>query len=198
MSPDLAFNTAVSFVTNTNWQSYGGETTLSYFTQMVGLTVQNFLSAATGLAVLMALIRGIRERKTKDLGNFWVDITKATLILFICFILALVLVSQGAVQTLDGPITGQLLQPVTDSNGLTVTEQTIPVGPVASQEAIKELGTNGGGFFNANSAHPFENPTPFTDLLEILAILMIPVGLCLVFGNMVRDRRQGSRCSSRW
>jgi potassium-transporting ATPase potassium-binding subunit len=192
VSPDLAFNIAVSFVTNTNWQSYAGETTLSYFTQMVGLTVQNFLSAATGLAVLMALIRGIRQRKTKDLGNFWKDVTKATLILLpLCFIFSLILVSQGTVQTLDGPMTVQLLQPVTDSNGLIVTEQTIPLGPVASQEAIKELGTNGGGFFNTNSAHPFENPTPITNMLEIMAILIIPVSLCFTFGSMVRDRRQG-------
>ena len=147
VSPDLAFNIAVSFVTNTNWQSYAGETTLSYFTQMMGLTVQNFLSVVTGLAVLMALIRGIRQRKTKDLGNFWKDVTKATLVLLpICLILALVLVSQGTVQTLDGPMTVRLLQPVTDSNGIIVTEQTVPLGPAASQEAIKELGTNGGGF----------------------------------------------------
>jgi K+-transporting ATPase ATPase A chain len=192
VAPDLAFNTATSFVTNTNWQSYAGETTLSYFTQMVGLTVQNFLSAATGLAVLMALIRGIRQRKTKDLGNFWKDVTKATLILLpICFILALALVSQGTVQTLDGPMTVHMLQPVTDSNGIIVTEQTVPLGPVASQEAIKELGTNGGGFFNTNSAHPFENPTPITNVLEVLAILIIPVALCFTFGSMVRDRRQG-------
>lgn len=192
VSPDLAFNTAVSFVTNTNWQSYAGETTMSYFTQMVGLTVQNFLSAATGLAVLIALIRGIRQRTTKDLGNFWVDMTRATLILLpLSFILALLLVSQGAVQTLDGPISAHLLQPVTDGSGQLVNVQTIPVGPVASQEAIKMLGTNGGGFFNANSAHPFENPTPLSNFLELLGLLVIPVGLCFAFGNMVKDRRQG-------
>ncbi len=192
VSPDLAFNTAVSFVTNTNWQSYGGETTMSYFTQMVGLTVQNFLSAATGLAVLIAFIRGIRGRTVKELGNFWVDMSRATLVLlFLSFILALLLVSQGVPQTLDGPIVGQLVQPFTDINGEVVTTQLIPVGPVASQEAIKMLGTNGGGFFNTNSAHPFENPTPFSNLLENLALLMIPLGVCLVFGNMVKDRRQG-------
>jgi K+-transporting ATPase ATPase A chain len=165
---------------------------MSYFTQMVGLTVQNFLSAATGLTVIMALIRGIRQRTTTDLGNFWKDVTRATLILLpLSFILALFLVSQGTVQTLDGPISAQLLQPVTDSAGNLVTVQTIPVGPVASQEAIKLLGTNGGGFFNANSAHPFENPTPLTNLIEILALLAIPAGLCFTFGSMIKDRRQG-------
>jgi K+-transporting ATPase ATPase A chain len=192
VSLETAFNAAVSFTTNTNWQSYAGETTMSYFTQMVGLTVQNFLSAATGLTVIMALIRGIRQRTTTDLGNFWKDVTRATLILLpLSFILALFLVSQGTVQTLDGPISAQLLQPVTDSAGNLVTVQTIPVGPVASQEAIKLLGTNGGGFFNANSAHPFENPTPLTNLIEILALLAIPAGLCFTFGSMIKDRRQG-------
>ncbi|MDW5564280.1 MAG: potassium-transporting ATPase subunit KdpA [Methanomassiliicoccus sp.] len=192
VSLDTAFNTAVSFTTNTNWQSYAGETTMSYFTQMVGLTVQNFLSAASGLAVLMALIRGIRQRTTKDLGNFWKDVTRATLILLpLSFVLALILVSQGSVQTLDGPISAHLLQPVTDSAGDLITVQTIPVGPVASQEAIKMLGTNGGGFFNTNSAHPFENPTPLSNLLEIFALLLIPVGVVFAFGEMVKDRRQG-------
>ena len=193
VSVDTAFNTAVSFVTNTNWQSYAGETTMSYFTQMVGLTVQNFLSAATGIAVLIALIRGIRQRTTGDLGNFWRDVTRATLILLpISFVLALILVSQGSVQTLDGSITAQLLQSVTDTSGNTVTVQTIPVGPVASQEAIKLLGTNGGGFFNTNSAHPFENPTPLSNLLEIFALLLIPIGAVFAFGEMVKDRRQGA------
>jgi K+-transporting ATPase ATPase A chain len=192
VSPDLAFNTAVSFATNTNWQSYAGETTMSYFTQMVGLTVQNFLSAATGIAILIALIRGIHRRTTKDLGNFWVDMTRATLILLpLSFILALLLVSQGTPQTIDGPMTAHLLQSVTDSSGHLVALQSIPLGPVASQEAIKVLGTNGGGFFNANSAHPFENPTPFSNLLEILGLLVVPVGLCFTFGSMVKDRRQG-------
>ena len=161
VSPDLGFNTAVSFVTNTNWQSYAGETTMSYFTQMVGLTVQNFLSAATAVAVLMALIRGIHRKSTKDLGNFWVDMTRAVLILLpLSLILALILVSQGVPQTFNGPIVGHLVQSIVNSNGNLVTTQIIPVGPVASQEAIKMLGTNGGGFFNTNSAHPFENPTP--------------------------------------
>jgi K+-transporting ATPase ATPase A chain len=192
VAPDLAFNTAVSFVTNTNWQSYAGETTMSYFTQMVGLTVQNFLSAATGLAVLMALIRGIRSRTTKDLGNFWVDMTRATLILLpLAFILAIFLISQGVPQTIDGPIQAHLVQPVVDNNSNLISMQTIPVGPVASQEAIKMLGTNGGGFFNTNSAHPFENPTPLSNLFENLGLLIIPVALCLVFGSMVKDRRQG-------
>jgi len=192
VTPDLAFNTAVSFNTNTNWQSYAGETTMSYFTQMIGLTVQNFLSAATGIAILIALIRGIHGKTTKDLGNFWVDMTRATLILLpLALILALLLVSQGVPQTLSGPIVGHLVQPAIDSSGHLVSTQIIPIGPVASQEAIKELGTNGGGFFNANSAHPFENPTPFSNLLEILGLLTIPVALCLVFGNMVKDRRQG-------
>ena len=138
---------------------------MSYFTQMVGLTVQNFLSAATGLAILMALIRGIHRKTTKDLGNFWVDMTRAILILLpISFVLAILLVSQGVPQTLGGPIVGHLVQSVTDYSGNIISTQTIPVGPVASQEAIKMLGTNGGGFFNTNSAHPFENPTPFSNL----------------------------------
>lgn len=192
VSLDTAFNTAVSFATNTNWQSYAGETAMSYFTQMVGLTVQNFLSAASGLAVMMALIRGIRQRTTRDLGNFWKDVTRATLVLLpLAFVLALILVSQGTVQTLNGPITAQMLQPAVDQAGNLVSVQTIPVGPVASQEAIKLLGTNGGGFFNTNSAHPFENPTPLTNLLEIFAILLIPVSAVFAFGEMVGDRRQG-------
>jgi len=192
VAPDLAFNTAVSFVTNTNWQSYAGETTMSYFTQMVGLTVQNFLSAATGVAVLMAFIRGIHRRTTKDLGNFWVDLTRAVLILLpMTIILAMLLVSQGVPQTFDGPIAGHLVQATTDYSGHLVSTQVIPVGPVASQEAIKMLGTNGGGFFNTNSAHPFENPTPLSNLMENLGLLVIPVGLCFTFGAMVRDRRQG-------
>lgn len=192
VSLDTAFNATVSFTTNTNWQSYAGETTMSYCTQMVGLTVQNFLSAATGLAVVMALIRGIGQRATTDLGNFWKDITRAILILLpLSFILAMVLVSQGCVQTLDGPMNAHLLQPVIDSTGAVVTTQTIPLGPVASQEAIKLLGTNGGGFFNANSAHPFENPTALTNLIEIVTLMIIPAGLCFTFGSMVKDRRQG-------
>ncbi|HUL39364.1 MAG TPA: potassium-transporting ATPase subunit KdpA [Methanomassiliicoccales archaeon] len=188
---DLAFNTAVSFTTNTNWQSYAGETTMSHFSQMIGLTVQNFLSAATGLAILIALIRGIHRRTTKDIGNFWVDMTRAVLILLpLSFILALFLVSQGAVQTLDGPMVGHLLQDVS-MPGQTISTQQIPLGPVASQEAIKMLGTNGGGFFSTNSAHPFENPTPLTDFFEVVSFLLIPVGLCFAFGRMVKDKRQG-------
>ena len=167
---------------------------MSYFTQMIGLTVQNFLSAAMAVAVLMALIRGIHRKTTKTIGNFWTDMTRATLILLpLCIILALLLVSQGVPQTLNGPITGHLVQSVTDYSGNLVMTQNIPVGPVASQEAIKILGTNGGGFFNTNSAHPFENPTPLSNLMEIIGLLLIPVSLVLVFGNMVKDRRQGMR-----
>jgi K+-transporting ATPase ATPase A chain len=190
--PDVAFNTAVSFATNTNWQAYGGETTLSYLTQMAALTVQNFASAATGLAVLVALARGIARRSADTVGNFWVDLVRGTLyvLLPLSFLLAIVLVSQGVVQTFRGPATVDLLEPlhVADS---TVTHRTIARGPVASQVAIKQLGTNGGGFFNANSAHPFENPSPASDLLESLAILLIPAGLCFAFGRLVGDRRQG-------
>jgi potassium-transporting ATPase potassium-binding subunit len=192
VSVDSAFNIAVSFVSNTNWQSYAGETTMSYFTQMVGLTVQNFLSAATGVAVLMALVRGIRQRTTKDIGNFWKDVSRATLILLpLSFVLAIILVSQGCPQTFNGPIAAHLLQSTVDAGGNPVTMQYIPVGPVASQEAIKVLGTNGGGFFNTNSAHPFENPTPLTNLLEIFALLLVPIGVVFTFGEMVKDRRQG-------
>lgn len=182
--PDLAFNTAVSFVTNTNWQAYGGETTLSYFTQMTGMTVQNFLSAATGIVVVIALTRGIVRRQAKEIGNFWVDLTRCVIwiLLPISVILALALVSQGVIQNLSSYLTVETLE------GL---KQTLALGPVASQEAIKELGTNGGGFFNANSAHPFENPTPLSNLLELLAILVIPAGLTVTFGKMVGDRKQG-------
>lgn len=190
--PDLALNTAASFATNTNWQSYSGETTLSYLTQMLGLTVQNFLSAATGMAVLVALIRGLVRRTSESLGSFWVDLTRSVLyiLLPLSVLLALVLVSQGVVQTLQPSHTVTLLQPIT-VNGNATTEQTIALGPAASQVAIKQLGTNGGGFFGANSAHPLENPTPLSNLLETLAILLIPVALCFTFGRMVGDRRQG-------
>jgi K+-transporting ATPase ATPase A chain len=192
LSIDLAFNTAVSFVTNTNWQAYAGEVTMSPLTQMIGMTVQNFISAAVGIAVLMALIRGISRRSTKKLGNFWKDVTKATLILIpICFVLALIYVSQGVPQTLDTSVEVHLLQPTVDAIGNPVVIQKIPIGPVASQMAIKHLGTNGGGFFNANSAHPFENPNGITCLITILAILIIPGGLCYTYGKMVKDRRQG-------
>ncbi len=204
VAPDTAFNTAVSFVTNTNWQSYMGETTMSYLTQMLGLTVQNFLSAATGMAVLAAFVRGLTRRPPLSslplaggteggIGNFWVDLTRGVLyiLLPLAFLLALALVSQGVVQTFRPSLAVPLLQPATDINGQTVTQQTLTFGPTASQIAIKQLGTNGGGFFNANAAHPFENPTPLTNLLEMLAILLIPAALCLTFGRMVGDMRQG-------
>ena len=191
--PDLAFNTAVSFATNTNWQSYGGETTLSYLTQMMGLTVQNFLSAATGIAVLVAMIRGFVRHSSATIGNFWTDMTRSTLyvMLPLSLLLALILVSQGVVQTFRGYQDVSLVQPVLDARGQTVGNQTIAVGPAASQVAVKQMGTNGGGFFNVNSAHPFENPTPLTDFLEMLAILLIPAALCYTFGRMVGDTRQG-------
>jgi K+-transporting ATPase ATPase A chain len=192
VSVDSSFNTAVSFGTNTNWQGYGGEVTMSHLTQMLGLTVQNFLSAATGLTVLLALTRGIARKTTRELGNFWADLIRSVYFLIpIALILALLLVSQGVPQTIAPSVTVNLLDPATDSAGALITTQTIPLGPVASQEAIKMLGTNGGGFFNANSAHPFENPTPFTNLLEMVAMLLVPVAQCVTYGEMVRDRRQG-------
>jgi K+-transporting ATPase ATPase A chain len=193
VSPDLSFNTAVSFATNTNWQSYSGETTLSYFTQMLGLGVQNFLSAATGMAILIALIRGLVRHSAQTIGNYWVDMTRSVLYILIplAFILALVLVSQGVVQTFSGAQQISLVQPVQVANGQSVTQQTIAVGPAASQIAIKQLGTNGGGFFNVNSAHPFENPTPLSNFLETLALLLIPASLCYTFGKMVGDTRKG-------
>ncbi len=209
----LALNTAVSFVTNTNWQAYNGETAVSYFTQMVGLAVHNFVSAATGIAIAIAVIRGFSRRRTSLLGNFWVDMTRCTLyiLLPISLIAALVLVSQGVIQNFSPYKTMPFVQPITydkpklndhgnvikDARGNPVTESvtakevTIPMGPVASQEAIKELGTNGGGFFNANSAHPFENPTPLSHLVEILLILLIPGALTFTFGVMVGNPRQG-------
>ncbi|HEU4505106.1 MAG TPA: potassium-transporting ATPase subunit KdpA, partial [Nitrospira sp.] len=211
--PDLAFNTAASFASNTNWQSYGGETTLSYLTQMLGLTVQNFVSAATGMAILVALIRGLTRRNAQTIGNFWVDLTKSTLyiLLPLALVWALALVSQGVLQTFGAYETVSLIQPVTydkpvvDADGQSVldeqgkpktvsaatTEQVLAVGPAASQIAIKQLGTNGGGFFNVNSAHPFENATPLSNFLEMLAILLIPAALCYTFGTMVGDTRQG-------
>jgi len=189
----LAWNTAVSFVTNTNWQAYAGETTLSHLSQMLGITVQNFLSAGTGIAVVVALSRGLRRRKATNLGSFWVDLTRITLyiLLPLAVVLALVFISQGVVQTLAPQALARFLSPQIGSDGKTVLEQVISLGPVASQEAIKLLGTNGGGFFNANSAHPFENPTALTNFLSILAILLLPASLCHAFGRMVRDRRQG-------
>jgi potassium-transporting ATPase potassium-binding subunit len=193
VSADSSWNTAVSFATNTNWQGYGGEVTMSYLTQMLGLAVQNFLSAATGMAVLVALIRGLARHTTKEIGNFWVDLTRSTLyiLLPLSFLLAIVLVSQGVVQTFGNYQTVSLVQPTADGNGTVVTQQVLPLGPAASQIAIKQLGTNGGGFFNVNSAHPFENPTPFSNFLEMLSILLIPAALCYTFGKMVGDTRQG-------
>ena len=213
VSPDSAFNAAVSFATNTNWQGYGGETTMSYLTQMLALTVQNFVSAATGMAVLVAFIRGLVRRSAQTVGSFWIDLTRTTLyiLLPLSLVLALALVSQGVVQTFgpyakasvvqptiyDEPVTDKDGKPVLDEKGQPVTkkarltEQVIALGPVASQVAIKQLGTNGGGFFNVNSAHPYENPTPLSNFLELLAILLIPAALCHTFGVMVKDTRQG-------
>ncbi|MBL8403734.1 MAG: potassium-transporting ATPase subunit KdpA [Dechloromonas sp.] len=210
---DLAFNTAASFASNTNWQSYGGESTMSYLTQMLGLGVQNFLSAATGMAVLVALARGFMQRETAALGNFWVDLVRSTLyvLLPLSILLSTALVSQGVVQTFNAHATAHLVeqldfeqpklgddgQPLKDAQGLpivekaTTGEQRIAVGPAASQIAIKQLGTNGGGFFGVNSAHPFENPTPLANFLEVLAIFLIPAALCITFGIYVGDRRQG-------
>jgi K+-transporting ATPase ATPase A chain len=192
-TPDLSFNTAASFSSNTNWQSYGGESTLSYLVQMLGLTVQNFLSAATGMAVLVALIRGLARRSIQTIGNPWVDLTRTTLyiLLPLSFVLAVSLVSQGVIQNFRPYQTVPLLQPVINADGQPVEEQTLAMGPAASQIAIKQLGTNGGGFFNVNAAHPFENPTPLSNFLELLAILLIPASLCYTFGVMVGDRRQG-------
>ncbi len=197
----LALNTAASFTTNTNWQSYTPETTMSYLTQMAGLAYHNFASAALGMAIAMVLIRGIARREQKTLGNFWVDMTRATLwvLLPVAFVLALALVSQGVIQNFRPYDTAKLVQPLTvtqpGANGQpqtqTVTTQTIAQGPVASQEAIKELGTNGGGFFNANSAHPFENPTPLTNLLEMLAIFLIPAGFTATLGRLTGSPRHG-------
>jgi len=213
VSPDSSFNTAVSFASNTNWQGYGGESTMSYLTQMLALTTQNFVSAASGMAVVVALIRGFARRSSPTIGNFWVDLTRTTLyiLLPLSLIWSLVLVSQGVVQTFgpypkvtvvqpttfEEPDTDKVGKPVLDDKGQpktkksTLTEQVIAVGPAASQIAIKQLGTNGGGFFNANSAHPFENPTPLSNFFEALAILLIPAALCYTFGVMVGDTRQG-------
>ncbi|WP_263263089.1 potassium-transporting ATPase subunit KdpA [Pseudomonas sp. RIT-PI-S] len=179
----LAFNTATSFVTNTNWQAYSGEASLSYFSQMAGLTVQNFVSAATGLAVLVALCRGIARRCAHAIGNFWVDLTRATLygLLPLCLVLALILVGQGVPQTFAHYVHAVTLQGV---------DQVIPLGPAASQIAIKQLGTNGGGFFGVNSAHPFENPTALSNLLELVSIILIPAALVFTFGHYVKDLRQ--------
>jgi K+-transporting ATPase ATPase A chain len=191
--PDTALNTAISFGTNTNWQSYGGETTMSDLTQMVGLTVQNFVSAAAGMAVLVALTRGFARQSAGTIGNFWVDLARGVvyILLPLSIILAVLLVSQGVVQTVARYREVALVEPIEADDGTTVATQRIAVGPAASQVAIKQLGTNGGGFFNVNSAHPLENPTPLSNFLEMLAILLIPAALCLTFGEMVGDRRQG-------
>lgn len=193
VSPDSSLNTAVSFATNTNWQGYAGESTMSYLTQMLGLGVQNFLSAATGMAVLVALVRGLCRASASTIGNFWVDVTRATLyvLLPLSLLLAVTLVSQGVAQDFRPYRTVSLIDPLTAADGTSVSEQTVPLGPVASQVAIKQLGTNGGGFFNANSAHPLENPTPVSNFLQLLSILLIPAALCFTFGRMVNDRRQG-------
>ena len=213
VAPDGAFNTAASFATNTNWQDYGGETTLSYLTQMIALTVQNVVSAATGMAILVALIRGLVRHNAQSIGSFWVDLVRTTLYILmpLAIVLSFLLVSQGVVQTFNPYVTANLVQPTTydqpksDANGnplkdaqgnpvvekVPLTQQVLAVGPAASQIAIKELGTNGGGFFNVNSAHPFENPTPFSNFVEMLSILRIAAALCYTFGRMVGDTRQG-------
>jgi len=213
LSPDSSFNTAVSFVSNTNWQGYSGEQAMSYFTQMVALTGQNFFSAATGIAVAFALVRGFKNSSVKSIGNFWVDLTRSTLyvLLPLSLLFSIFLMGQGVVQNFSAYQDVKLIdpiayttpkldaagQPLKDAKGeaivehLTATNQTIAMGPVASQEAIKMIGTNGGGFFNANSAHPFENPTPLSNFAQMLAIFLIPAGLCFAFGRMVGDQRQG-------
>ena len=213
VSPDSSFNTAISFATNTNWQGYAGEASMGYLTQMLGLTVQNFLSAATGIVVVIALIRGFARHSAQTIGNAWVDLTRVTLyvLLPIALVFAVVLVSQGVIQTFDAykevttldvaryetPKLDPAGQPLKDDRGVVLAEpatsrtQTLAMGPVASQEAIKILGTNGGGFFNANSAHPYENPTPLANFIQILLIFLIPAALCMTFGRMVNDTRQG-------
>ena len=193
VSADSALNTAISFVSNTNWQGYGGETTMSYLTQMLGMTVQNFASAAAGMAILIAFIRGLVRHSSSTVGNFWVDLTRSVLyiLLPLALVVAVMLVGLGVVQSFSPYQTATLVQPTVDATGNQVTEQTLAIGPAASQIAIKQLGTNGGGFFNTNSAHPFENPTPLTNFLEMLSILLIPAALCYTFGKMVNDTRQG-------
>jgi len=199
VSPNISFNTAASFITNTDWQAYSGERTLSYFTQMIALTVQNFLSAAIGMSLLMAFIRGLARAETKSLGNFWVDTVRGIIyiLLPLAFLLAIALSAQGVIQNFKPYQKVTLLQPIQypapelNSSKTIITEQELPMGPVASMVAIKQLGTNGGGFFNTNSAHPFENPTPLSNFLEMLAILLIPAALCSTFGIMVKDKRQG-------
>jgi len=196
VDPRVAWNTAVSFASNTNWQAYGGETTMSNLVQALALGVQNFASAATGMAVLVALVRGFTRKQVDEIGNFWVDLTRTTLYILVplSIVLAVFLVSQGVPQTTDGHATAQLVQATTqtiDSQSQAVVEQGIALGPVASQIAIKQLGTNGGGFYNVNSAHPFENPTPLSNFFEMLSILLIASALCLTFGKLVGSRKQG-------
>src|SRR3977135_3610109 len=213
VSPDSSFNTATSFITNTNWQGYGGESTMSYLTQMFALAVQNFASAASGMAVLVALVRGFVRKEANGIGNFWVDLTRTTvyILLPLSIVFAVVLVAQGVPQTFDKAATVTLVQPVTfdipkngpdgqplkDDKGNPVTEkattneQTIPLGPVACQSAVKQLGTNGGGYYNVNSAHPLESPTPLTNFLEMLAILLIPAALCYPFARTLGQTRHG-------
>lgn len=213
VSPDSAFNTAISFVTNTNWQGYAGEATMSYLTQMLGLAVQNFFSAATGLAVVIAMIRGFARHSAQTVGNFWVDMTRSVLyiLLPLALIIAVIFMGQGVIQNFEAYQTANLTEsltytqpkvdaagaPMLDAHGDAIQEtlntktQTLPMGPVASQESIKMVGTNGGGFFNANSAHPYENPTPLSNFVQILAIFLIPAALCISFGKMVGDSRQG-------
>jgi len=213
ITPDSSFNTAVSFISNTNWQGYVGEATMSYLSQMLGLAVQNFFSAASGIVVAIALIRGFARHSVKSIGNVWVDLTRVTLFILLplSLVLALLLVGQGTIQSFDAYQNATTLevteyqapkldadgQPLKDEKGVAVTEdattqtQTLPMAPLASQDAIKMLGTNGGGIFNTNSAHPYENPTPFSNFLQILAIFLIPASLCYTFGHMVGDRRQG-------
>lgn len=197
VTPDSSFNTAISFVTNTNWQGYGGESTMSYLTQMLGLAVQNFLSAATGIVVVVALIRGFSRHTAKSIGNAWVDLTRVTLwiLLPISFVYGLFLIQQGVVQNFDAYKDVKTLEVVhyqdPTMGSKTTDTQTLAMGPVASQEAIKMLGTNGGGFFNANSAHPYENPTPLSNFVQMLSIFLIPAALCFTFGRLVQDQRQG-------
>jgi K+-transporting ATPase ATPase A chain len=192
-TPDLAFDTAASFASNTNWQSYGGETTISYLSQMLALTVQNFVSAASGMAVLVALIRGLARRTATTIGNFWFDLVRSTLyiLLPLSIVVGLILVSQGVIQNFNRYQTVDMLQPITAPDGTSVTTQSLAMGPAASQVAIKQLGTNGGGFFNVNSAHPFENATPLSNFVELLSILLISAALCYTFGVMIGDTRQG-------
>lgn len=190
---DLSFNTTSSFVTNTNWQSYSGESQLSYLTQMLGLTVQNFVSAAVGIAVLFALIRGFTRVKGKTIGNFWVDATRSIIhiLMPLSIVVSLLIASQGVVQNFSAYQEVELLQPITLEDGTVITKQVLPQGPAASQIAIKQLGTNGGGFFGVNSAHPLENPTPFSNAVEMISILLIPAALCFTFGRNIKDKRQG-------